>query len=219
MKRIDAQALLRQVDLAELIGRTVDLRRSGREWLGRCPFHDERTPSFTVSEKGFYHCFGCGEHGDAITWLMRTRGLDFRAACAELGGSEPATAAQRIEPAPARTRTSEWLPITPVPLDAPPLVDAHGRATVWNPKRGRVSVLRPTLTHEYRNSEGRPLGYVLRADFADRATGKRIKITPQVAWCVDRGGATRWCITPFATPRPIYGLDALAAKPTAPVIW
>jgi len=67
-----------RVGLADLIGRRVKLTRKGREFSGLCPFHSEKTPSFTVSEeKGFYHCFGCGAHGDAVGYIMRTENLSF----------------------------------------------------------------------------------------------------------------------------------------------
>ncbi len=67
-----------QTGLAELIGRRVALKRRGQEWTGLCPFHKEKTPSFTVNEaKGFYHCFGCGAHGSAIDYVMNTEGLSF----------------------------------------------------------------------------------------------------------------------------------------------
>src|SRR3546814_9080470 len=57
--------------LAEVVGRRVRLIRKGREFSGLCPFHNEKTPSFTVSEeKGFYHCFGCGAHGDVIRFVI-----------------------------------------------------------------------------------------------------------------------------------------------------
>lgn len=70
-----------KISLSALISETHMLQRAGREWKGLCPFHDEKTASFTVNdEKGFYHCFGCGAHGDAIKWLTETRSLDFRAA-------------------------------------------------------------------------------------------------------------------------------------------
>ena len=53
-------------------------RRSGAEYAGLCPFHNEKSPSFTVNDKkGFYHCFGCGEHGDAVGFVMKTEGLSF----------------------------------------------------------------------------------------------------------------------------------------------
>lgn len=67
-----------QVTLSEIVGRRVALRRRGREWHGLCPFHHEKTPSFTVNdEKGFYHCFGCGAHGDAIRFLTENEGMHY----------------------------------------------------------------------------------------------------------------------------------------------
>lgn len=67
-----------RVALSDVIGRRVRLVRRGNELTGLCPFHNEKTPSFTVSEdKGFYHCFGCGAHGDVIGFLMRDEGLPF----------------------------------------------------------------------------------------------------------------------------------------------
>ncbi|GAB4571278.1 MAG: DNA primase [Rhodothalassiaceae bacterium] len=64
--------------LGDLVGRKVKLVRAGRELKGLCPFHNERTPSFhIVEDKGFYHCFGCGAHGDAIDWLMEAEGASF----------------------------------------------------------------------------------------------------------------------------------------------
>lgn len=71
--------------LSTLIMRTDKLQKAGREWKGCCPFHSEKTPSFTVSdEKGFYHCFGCGAHGDAISWMTDQRGMSFMDAVKEL---------------------------------------------------------------------------------------------------------------------------------------
>jgi DNA primase len=70
--------LRERVNLAELIGRRVRLTRRGRDFVGLCPFHQEKTGSFNVvPDKSFFHCFGCGAHGDAIGWLMRIDGLAF----------------------------------------------------------------------------------------------------------------------------------------------
>lgn len=70
---------LRQlVPLSDVVARKVRLTRRGREHLGLCPFHNEKTPSFTVSDdKGFFHCFGCGAHGDVVGFVMRTEALSF----------------------------------------------------------------------------------------------------------------------------------------------
>ena len=67
-----------RVDLVEIIGEQVSLKRAGKEFRGLCPFHHEKTPSFyVVPAKGFYKCFGCGESGDAFTFLMKRQGLSF----------------------------------------------------------------------------------------------------------------------------------------------
>jgi DNA primase len=71
--------------LSALIAKSVKLQRKGREFAACCPFHNEKTPSFYVNdEKGFYHCFGCGAHGDAIRWMTDQRGLPFMEAVKEL---------------------------------------------------------------------------------------------------------------------------------------
>ena len=73
--------------LSAVIAPTVKLIRAGREWKACCPFHNEKTPSFTVNDdKGFYHCFGCGAHGDAIRFLTDNRGMPFMDAVKELAG-------------------------------------------------------------------------------------------------------------------------------------
>jgi DNA primase len=76
-----------RLSLAEAIGRRVKLTRRGREFVGLCPFHHEKSPSFTVvEEKNFYHCFGCGAHGDVIGFTMRTEGIPFPEAVEKLAG-------------------------------------------------------------------------------------------------------------------------------------
>ncbi len=76
-----------RVPLAGIVGRRVKLARRGREYTGLCPFHNEKTPSFTLNEdKGFYHCFGCGAHGDVMGFVMQTEGLSFPEAVERLAG-------------------------------------------------------------------------------------------------------------------------------------
>lgn len=77
-----------RIALHEVVGRKVRLMRAGREWKGLCPFHNEKSPSFYVNdEKGFYHCFGCGAHGDAVRFLCEAEGRGFREAVEELATS------------------------------------------------------------------------------------------------------------------------------------
>jgi len=83
-----------RVGLVQVISRRVKLQKAGREWKGCCPFHNEKTPSFYVNEeKGFYHCFGCGVHGDVIRFVVEQEGLRFpdavRSLAAEAGIDVP----------------------------------------------------------------------------------------------------------------------------------
>lgn len=107
--------------LAELIGKKVKLTRKGREFVGLCPFHHEKTPSFTVNEeKEFYHCFGCGAHGDGIRFLMETQNYTFLEAVREL--------AEQVGLAlPQDTKSPELAP----PQNLPTLKNALEEAQLW----------------------------------------------------------------------------------------
>lgn len=77
--------LRQRLSIIDVIGRRVPLVKKGQNYWGCCPFHNEKTPSFSVNEdKGFYHCFGCGEHGDIISFVMKSENLDFKEAIKEL---------------------------------------------------------------------------------------------------------------------------------------
>ncbi len=79
------QDLLARVDIVDVVGRHVQLKKGGQNFVGLCPFHSEKTPSFTVSPaKQFFHCFGCGAHGNAVGFLMDNRGLAYVDAIGEL---------------------------------------------------------------------------------------------------------------------------------------
>lgn len=79
--------LLGRVDVVEVVGERVQLKKAGRNYAGLCPFHQEKSPSFTVSaDKQFYHCFGCGAHGNALRFLMEYDKLPFPEAVEQLAG-------------------------------------------------------------------------------------------------------------------------------------
>ncbi len=81
------QELLARVDVVDIVGRYVQLRKGGANFMGLCPFHSEKSPSFTVSpSKQFYHCFGCGKNGNAIGFLMDHAGMGFVEAVQDLAG-------------------------------------------------------------------------------------------------------------------------------------
>jgi DNA primase len=95
------QDLLVRVDIVDVVSRYVQLKKAGANHLGLCPFHNEKTPSFTVSAaKQFYHCFGCGVHGNAIGFLMSHSGLGYVDAIKELAAS-------------VGMQVPEWQPRTP----------------------------------------------------------------------------------------------------------
>ena len=97
--------LRQRVPLSDVIGKRVKLVRKGRRFTGLCPFHSERTPSFSVvDDQGFYHCFGCGAHGDAISFLRETDGLDFMEAVERLAGMAGLEVPRSAPEDPNRTR-------------------------------------------------------------------------------------------------------------------
>lgn len=99
-----------RITLSDYIGRTVKLKRVGGEFVGLSPFKDERTPSFTVNDdKGFYHCFSSGKHGDIIEWVTETQGLNFRQAI-DMLASETGTSVASA-PAPTKVKSAPLVPV------------------------------------------------------------------------------------------------------------
>lgn len=217
---IDVEQLKAGVDLVAVVSQYVKLRKAGREFEGLCPFHKESTPSFTVNaEKGFVHCFGCGAHHDVISFVQAVTGADFHSACAQLGARDFQAARDGLLRDVEEPLACKWVALMPVPDDAPELLAGNGwTVPLWNPKTSKLRRMKPSRVDAYRNAEGALLGYVLRSDFEDRDTGKPRKWTPQVTWCVGEDGKKQWCLQAFPDPRPLLGLDALAAKPDAPVL-
>ena len=79
------QELVARADVVEIVGRYVPLKKAGANFMGLCPFHGEKSPSFSVSPtKQFYHCFGCGKNGNAISFLMDHVGMTFIEAVKDL---------------------------------------------------------------------------------------------------------------------------------------
>jgi len=102
------QELLARVDVVDVVGRYVQLRKGGINLLGLCPFHNEKSPSFTVSpSKQFYHCFGCGAHGSAITFLMNHTGASFPDAVQSLASGIGMQVPQSQASAASRQRAAQ----------------------------------------------------------------------------------------------------------------
>jgi DNA primase len=99
-----------RVPLAPIVGRRVKLVRAGREWKGCCPFHNEKSPSFYVNDdKGFYHCFGCGAHGDVIRFLTEQEGMGFIDAVKQLAAQAGMEVPSESPEARARAEVADRL--------------------------------------------------------------------------------------------------------------
>lgn len=196
----DLDALRRDNPVSSVVGRYVRLAKDGPEFRGLCPFHLEKTPSFTVNDdKGFYHCFGCGAHGDQFDFVMRHEGLNLPEACERLGSS-PSGAR------PVQTQQSEPEQQTLEPVEASdddlPIVGEPIK--VWNPKRQRWPVFIPAAVFTYRTDLGDVIGAVIRVD-----TAPGHKITPQIRLARLPDGTVAWALWSFDRPRPLYGLELL----------
>ena len=104
---MDISAAKHSINIIDIISQHVSLQRTGKDYTGLCPFHSEKTPSFTVSPaKQIYHCFGCGAGGDVIEFIQQIHGCDFKQACAHLGieleNAEPVRTARVIKQAARR---------------------------------------------------------------------------------------------------------------------
>jgi P4 family phage/plasmid primase-like protien len=211
--------------ITEVVGSYLELTRRGSEWKASCPFHaDGKTPNLcVVPSKGKAFCLSCGWHGDVFDFIADFENLttqdgrrNLRAAAERLGHLPT----DRPPPPPAAPDESDrWQPILPAPADAPAYdpgrtwnprsVDrrtgAAGRYVDWNRSRTRLDT--------YRSPTGATLGHVVRLEF----DGTKLPMT--VTYCQHADtGERRWCAVKFPTPRPLYGLDELAARPDAKVM-
>ncbi|HEY1259105.1 MAG TPA: DNA primase [Stellaceae bacterium] len=122
-----------RVSLAGLISRNVKLTRRGREYAGLCPFHHEKTPSFyVVEDKSFFHCFGCGAHGDAVGYLMRAQHLDFLEAVERLANEAGIAIPETTPEERQRAQRQKTL------LEALEAAAAFYEERLWSPAGGRA---------------------------------------------------------------------------------
>lgn len=187
-----AEKIKSSVDIEEVIGRYIELKKNGPEYQACCPFHEEKTPSFSVvPNKGFYHCFGCGAHGDVIDFVMEYTKCSYKEAVASL--SDGVLEAGEVVKKKSK-RVDPYDPYTPVAKNGKTIKPGQ-QVSLINPKRdGQIWRAKPSMVHDYG-----PQGYVLRIDMDD---GK--KVTPMVRWCNGPKGEG-WHCYPFDEPRPIYG--------------
>jgi putative DNA primase/helicase len=200
--KFDTDAIKASVSIANVIGSYVNLKQDGNEFKGLCPFHGEKTPSFhVVPEKGFYHCFGCGVHGDVLDFVTSHTGVSFKEACEALGG-EKLPAGKPIKPLPKKDRIDPYKGYSPKipPSELKPGLPVE----LVNPKReGKLwKGACPISVHPYHTAKGDLHGYVIRLEIDGT------KLTPMVRY-TDQG----WTMYPFDDPRPLYGLESIIKTP------
>ncbi len=166
--------LLSRADIVEVVGRTVTLKKAGRDFQGLCPFHNEKTPSFTVSpEKQFYHCFGCGAHGSAIGFLMNHDSLGFVEAVEDLaGGLHLAVQYESEGPTPTANYTPLYELMTAAQACYARLLREHPtkeRAVEYLKRRGLTGAVAKTFGLGYAPAGWETLVNQLGVDAARRA--------------------------------------------------
>lgn len=200
---VDFAAVRQSVDLVDVASQYVTLRRRAGEFEGCCPFHDDRSPSFTIftGRDGVqrFQCFGCDAHGDVIDFVARIESIEPFDAARKLSGAE-------FVPAPNYTRPAakpEWVPL---PSAGAARLDLR---QVINPSTGRPAAIPGNARlFPYLTADGEVVGYVVR--WEPREGRKQIR---PVCWAQPPGGGSpAWALTHFAKPRPLYGLPLLAAR-------
>lgn len=195
----------------------IKLEKRGKEFFGLCPFHNESSPSFTVTPaKGRYHCFGCGANGDPIQFVQDYAGVSFREAVQAITGGEvdPAfipVAKRDIE----REEEETWVPMATVPDSAPTPMNIINKKI-----NDKWHKLVSTHSWAYLDADGKTIGYIFRFPLPPKPDGSQggKEVVPQT-YCVNQQtGEVAWRWLSFVKPRPLYGLDKLTKYPKAQVI-
>jgi len=209
-----------RIDIVDVARNYTTLKRQGNRYIGCCPLHQEKTPSFDVNhEKQLFHCFGCGVGGDVITLVEKCENLTTSEAIKKLQAASP-------ESKPKVTRKSSqtkgdgrsfvdrygmgWVLVVPVPSDAPPRWET---VKVGDGENRRYR--EPSMVYEYKNISGALEGYKYRFEKGD-GLPKKLFI-PLTCWR-DQNGKLSWWAKDIPDNRSLYGLLDLAKNPNAPVL-
>lgn len=209
--RIDVARIKAETSIAKVAAEATDLKKSGDEWKGLCPFHPEVTPSFFVNEgKGMYHCFSCSAGGDVIDLHQRLHPVDFRQACLDLVGTativppmleNPVLVAMRRAESVRRARQI-WQEATPIGWSlsetyltnrgighAVPGSIRHSHVARWWDADGREGRREPAMIAALQDREGRVAG--IQRTFLDGDGRKSTRGTPRLSLGRVRGCAVR----------------------------
>lgn len=217
---IDVAAIKARITLEEVIrNHGVELKRSGKELVASCPFHDEKTPSFKVTpSKQMYYCPGCDSGGDSIRFVMQYRSIGFVDAAnvvAEMAGGMLATSDAEPQKRASRRADDEppkWIKtVAPNNAPAPPKSLRVIRGDQWTNA--------PAVNQwPYRNRAGELVGYACRIEF-NREDGTVAKDVIPLSWQTDTTtGESKWRQGAFAEPRPLYGAELLDQFPEHDIV-
>lgn len=192
---LSIEQIKERLDLLEEVSKYVDLKFKANRWIGLCPFHDEKTPSFGIKKNAqFFKCFGCGEGGDVYHFLSKALKMSHKEISDYAGGwnSEPRKIAYRAPQKPVDT----WTQIPPLEPMPEPLY--HGK--------------KPDSIYYYHDADGKVLGAICRFNELD---GKK-QVRP-FTYCTNLKGKSGWRWQGFDEPRPLYNLHSLKANRYATV--
>lgn len=217
----DPEAIIAANPIAEIIGRYVDLRSNGSEFQACCPFHDERTPSFTVNpHTNLFYCFGCGAGGNVINFMMNIANIDFKAACRLLGGKSEDLAKIKASPLKRELRKPEdiYAGFEPV-IPAPHEIIGGGSVPILNPKKVdengfNAGRWKPVNVWPYTQANGQVSHYVIRTEI-EKEGGKKEKLTPTVYWCKWPNGGEGWTLYRPEENRPLMNLHKIKSNVNA----
>jgi putative DNA primase/helicase len=186
MKLVNTNKILSNVDIVDVVGKHLELTKSGANYITVCPFHNDKTASLKVNrDRQYYKCFACGKGGDAIDFLM-SMGCTFHEAVKSINDDE-GFALSPIQREKIETQKARWTQIMRPPY-APPKKIEH------------YILGKPSIFWRYTNADGSTIGYVCRFDLPDG--GK--EIAPFI-FATD-GNRSKWKWGGFANPRPLYNL-------------
>jgi len=206
---IDFQEVKAQADLIGIIGSFIPLTQRGpQEYLARCPFHEDRTASFTVNiEKRIWHCFGaCHEGGDVIDFVQRMTGSSLTEAVELIAGKAGRWKALPIRPGlkpAAQGPSTRWIHTVPPAGLMPESLELSGLG-------------KPVAFWEYLLAERSLIGIVARYEV--EVDGVHDKTYRQWTYGANETETPKWACRNFTRPRPIYGLEVLASYPDRPVM-
>lgn len=198
--RIDTDALKEGIDIVDVIGGRIELKRHGKEWKGLCPFHTDTDPSLCViPAKQLWWCPVCNEGGDVIDFVAQFENIEFKEACKRIRADLPRVAGDYIPPARAKKKESAPERIAEVAPYEEGLPDLTGAFAFWT----------------YHTAAAEPWFYVARYNRPEisESTGKPKKFFVPFTW----NSADGWQKKAPPSPRPLYNLEKLSMFPELPV--